>query len=62
VMNSWKREGMLGVFSVVTSTFNYMQDRIRDWISMPKANGMSTSPNCHGPKENGLKYRSAANE
>ncbi|NLU40199.1 MAG: bifunctional (p)ppGpp synthetase/guanosine-3',5'-bis(diphosphate) 3'-pyrophosphohydrolase [Bacteroidales bacterium] len=27
------------IFSVVTSTYNYKQDRIRDWITMPKANG-----------------------
>jgi len=27
------------IFSVVTSIYNYKQDRIRDWITMPKANG-----------------------
>lgn len=27
------------IFSIVTSIYNYKQDRIRDWITMPKANG-----------------------
>lgn len=27
------------IFSLVTSIYNYKQDRIRDWITMPKANG-----------------------
>ncbi|MCF8357814.1 MAG: RelA/SpoT family protein [Prolixibacteraceae bacterium] len=27
------------IFSVVTSIYNYKQDRIRDWITIPKANG-----------------------
>jgi len=27
------------IFSIVTSVYNYKQDRIRDWITMPKANG-----------------------
>jgi len=27
------------IFSIVTSIYNYKQDRIRDWVTMPKANG-----------------------
>ena len=27
------------IFSIVTSIYKYKQDRIRDWITMPKANG-----------------------
>jgi len=27
------------IFSIVTDIYNYKQDRIRDWITMPKANG-----------------------
>jgi guanosine-3',5'-bis(diphosphate) 3'-pyrophosphohydrolase len=27
------------IFSIVTSIYNYKQDRIRDWITIPKANG-----------------------
>ncbi|HNW51874.1 MAG TPA: RelA/SpoT family protein [Prolixibacteraceae bacterium] len=27
------------IFSIITSIYNYKQDRIRDWITMPKANG-----------------------
>ncbi|MBN1925473.1 MAG: bifunctional (p)ppGpp synthetase/guanosine-3',5'-bis(diphosphate) 3'-pyrophosphohydrolase [Prolixibacteraceae bacterium] len=27
------------IFSVITSIYNYKQDRIRDWITIPKANG-----------------------
>jgi GTP diphosphokinase / guanosine-3',5'-bis(diphosphate) 3'-diphosphatase len=27
------------IFSIVTSIYNYKQDRIRDWITKPKANG-----------------------
>lgn len=27
------------IFSIITDIYNYKQDRIRDWITMPKANG-----------------------
>lgn len=27
------------IFSIVTSIYKYKQDRIRDWVTMPKANG-----------------------
>lgn len=27
------------IFSIVTSIYNYKQDRVRDWITIPKANG-----------------------
>jgi GTP diphosphokinase / guanosine-3',5'-bis(diphosphate) 3'-diphosphatase len=27
------------IFSTITSIYNYKQDRIRDWVTMPKANG-----------------------
>jgi GTP pyrophosphokinase len=27
------------IFSIITSIYNYKQDRIRDWVTMPKANG-----------------------
>ena len=27
------------IFSIITSIYNYKQDRIRDWITVPKANG-----------------------
>lgn len=34
-----ERRNCWEIFSLITETYNYKQDRIRDWISMPKANG-----------------------
>lgn len=37
--NTDERRKCWEIFSIITSIYNYKQDRIRDWITMPKANG-----------------------
>jgi GTP diphosphokinase / guanosine-3',5'-bis(diphosphate) 3'-diphosphatase len=37
--NSDERRKCWEIFSIVTDFYNYKTDRIRDWITMPKANG-----------------------
>ena len=37
--NETEREQCFHIFSIITSLYNYKEDRIRDWINHPKNNG-----------------------